>query len=58
MKGIYLEFDLYDIADLTQDELKALKALGVGYKLDYGLRKIRILHDTSTLNHEKCELRE
>ncbi len=58
MKGIYMEFDLYDIEAVSNAELNALRTLGIKIKLDYGLKKVRIVEDTSVLEHKDCRLKE
>lgn len=60
MKGIYLEFDVYDYSEVGEKELEALKTLGIKYELfQYKMRKkVRIVEDTATLNHEFCALKD
>lgn len=58
MKGIYVEYANYDIEEVSQAEIQALRTLGVKVALDYGMRKLKIVQDTAILKHDKCELRE
>lgn len=54
LSGVYLERDVYRFNEITKAQMDALEALGVEIVVDGDAKIVKILRDTSEVDHERC----